>query len=192
MPLWHDCGTSTDHIDACAYKMPSCLVLQRPPHTLGSLSNDDDDVKENGKKNNKFRLAKQQPCGWITLFCTLLCRPFTTTTWKCLISRCKTSSRPPQILKRTTTQDEFIFLSWNPIESFRIHLQKICQHLTNWTRWNKRDKVWSSANSLFNWRFRRRWRTCCLNSLLSLQRPPLSNGHVLLSPKWPLRRGWTV
>ena len=26
--------------------------------------------------------------------------------------------------------------------------RKICQHLTNWTNWNKCDKVWSSANSL--------------------------------------------
>ena len=31
--------------------------------------------------------------------------------------------------------------------------RKICQHLTNWTSWNKRDKVWSSANSLFKGRF---------------------------------------
>ena len=49
---------------------------------LGSLSNDD------GKKaigvdwqNNNFIYT----C--ITLFCTFLCRPCTTTTWKCLISR---------------------------------------------------------------------------------------------------------
>ena len=26
MPLWSLCGTSTAHIDACAYKMPSCSV----------------------------------------------------------------------------------------------------------------------------------------------------------------------
>ena len=34
-----------------------------------------------------------------------------------------------------------------------INSRKICQHLTNWTSWNKRDKVWSSANSLFKGRF---------------------------------------
>ena len=27
-----------------------------------------------------------------------------------------------------------------------------------WTRWNKRDKVWGSANSIFKWRFRSRRR----------------------------------
>ena len=43
--------------------------------------------------------------------------------------------------------------------------RKNCQHLTNWTRWNKRDKVWSSATSLFKWRFRSRRRLCCLSSL---------------------------
>ena len=37
------------------------------------------------------------------------------------------------------------------------------QHLTNWTRRNNRDKVWSSTTSLFKWRFRSRWRLCCLN-----------------------------
>ena len=31
--------------------------------------------------------AKQQRCTCITLFCTFLCRQYTTTTWKCLISR---------------------------------------------------------------------------------------------------------
>ena len=30
--------------------------------SLGSLSNDDGEVNENGKKNSRFRLAKQQLC----------------------------------------------------------------------------------------------------------------------------------
>ena len=54
---------------------------------LGSLSNDDGDVNENGKKaigldkqNNNFARASR-------FFCTFLCRHCTTTTWKCLISR---------------------------------------------------------------------------------------------------------
>ena len=38
-------------------------------------------------KNNRLRLAKQQLCTCITLFCTFLCRPCTNTTRKCLISR---------------------------------------------------------------------------------------------------------
>ena len=39
------------------------------------------------QKSNRFRLAKQQLCTCITLFCTFRSRHCTTTTWKCLISR---------------------------------------------------------------------------------------------------------
>ena len=52
----------------------------------------------------------------------------------------------------------------------KFNSRKNCQHLTNWTSWNKRDKVWSSATSLFNWRFLSRRRRCCLSSLFSLGR----------------------
>ena len=45
--------------------------------------------------------------------------------------------------------------------------QRSGQHLTNWTRWNNRDKVWSGTNSLFKWRFRNHRRCCCLSSLYS-------------------------
>ena len=47
-----------------------------------------------------------------------------------------------------------------------FYTRKICQHLTNWTRLNKRDKIWSSANSLFKWRFRSRRRRCRWSSLM--------------------------
>ena len=39
------------------------------------------------KKSYRVRLAKQQLCTCITLFCTFLSRRCTSTTWKCLISR---------------------------------------------------------------------------------------------------------
>ena len=45
--------------------------------------------------------------------------------------------------------------------------QTIGQHLTNWTRWNNRDKVWGGTNSLFKWRFPNHRRCCCLSSLYS-------------------------
>ena len=90
-------------------------------------------------------------------FCTFLCRHCTTTTWKCLISLFVEDL----ITEKTTS----VFFSWTLIQPFRIQLRKICQHLTNWTSWNKRDKLWSSANSLFKWRFGSR--RCCLSSLLS-------------------------
>ena len=54
---------------------------------LRSLSNDDGDGNENGNKSNRFRLARQQLCTCITLFCTSLGRRYTTATWECLISR---------------------------------------------------------------------------------------------------------
>ena len=65
--------------------------------------------------------------------------------------------------KKTT----FLFFSLTLRQSFRIqqHSKNICEHLTNLTRWNKRDKVWGSANSLFKWRFRSRRLRRCVNSL---------------------------
>ena len=42
-----------------------------------------------------------------------------------------------------------------------------CQHLINWTPWNKRDNVWGSATSLFKWRFRSRHRRRWLSSLMT-------------------------
>ena len=57
-------------------------------------------------------------------------------------------------------------LWYNPLE---FNSGKNCQHLTNWTRWNKRDKVGRSATSLFKWRFlsrrRRRWLSSLIISL---------------------------
>ena len=99
----------------------------------------------------RFRLAKQQLCKCITLFCTFVCRYCTTTTWKCLISRFVGNVNTRQRLFDT------------PLE---FNCRKICQHLTNWTRWNKRDKIWNRANWLFKWRFRSRRRRFCLYSLL--------------------------
>ena len=76
-----------------------------------------------------------------TLFCTLLCRQFTTTTWKCLILHFLENLKTRQRLRFS-----FPDLRYSLLE-FRSG--KICQHLTNWTRWDKHRKVWSNANSLF-------------------------------------------
>ena len=126
---------------------------------IRSLGNDDGDGNKNGKKAIGLYLAKQQLCTCITLFCTFLCRRCTTTTWKCLISRC---------VEDVNTRDkDFLFL-WDPELRYSLlefNSRKICQHLTNWTSWNKHDKVWSRAN-FFKWRFRSRHRSCCLRSLL--------------------------
>ena len=117
---------------------------------LMSLSNDDGDGNENGKKAKGFRLAKQHLCTCITLFCTFVCRHRTTTTWKYLISRF--------VENVNTRQRLYSILEFNS--------RKNWQYLTNSTRWSKRDKVWSSVNSPFNWRFWSRSCRCCLNSVM--------------------------
>ena len=111
-----------------------------------------------GEKSKRFRFAKQQLCACITLFCTILGRRWTTTTWKCLISRFVEDVNSRRLF--------FCFPElWYSLLEFNS--RKICQHLMNLTRWNKRDKVWSSATLLFKWRFRNRRRHCCLSSLLA-------------------------
>ena len=89
------------------------------------------------QKRIKLRLAKQL-CTCITLFCTFLCRHFTTTTWKCLISRFVENVNARQQLSFSFSELRYrSLLEFNP--------RKNCQHLMNLTRWNKRDKVWSSG-----------------------------------------------
>ena len=88
------------------------------------------------QKSNRFRLAKQQLCTCITLFCTFLCRPCTTSTWNCLISR---------FVKDVDTRQWLSFsyreLWHNPLE---FNSGKICQHLMNGRRWSKCSKDHSS------------------------------------------------
>ena len=69
-------------------------------------------------------------------FGTFLCRPCAG-----LISRFVGGSE-----HKTTTS---FFFSWTSIQSFRIQLQKSCQHLTNWTRWSKRKKRFAAARFHF-------------------------------------------
>ena len=68
--------------------------------------------------------------------------------------------------------------------------RNICQHLTNWTSWNKRDNVWRSANSFFKWRFL----GCCLRSLLYEQqryKTGTSRSHTSkIVPERSVERVW--
>ena len=118
------------------------------------------------QKGNWFRLAKQQLCTCIMLFCTFLCRQCKTTTWNCLISRFSEAENTRQRLSISFPELRYSLFEFNSREN--------CQHLMKGTRWNKRDKVWSSATSLFKWRFRSRRRRCWLNSLLYIT---ALNGH---------------
>ena len=91
------------------------------------------------------------------VFCTFLCRRCTTATWNCLISRFVEDGNKKQHLS-------FPELWCSQLE---FNCKKLCQHLTNLTRWSKCDQVWgSSANSLCKWRFRCRRNRRCINSLI--------------------------
>ena len=75
----------------------------------------------------------------------------------------------------------------------KFNTRKNCQHLTNWTSWNKGDKVWGSETSFFNWRFRSHRCRCCLSSLFSLGRgdfalrsKPFLYNIPILTEKYPL------
>ena len=105
------------------------------------------------QKINRFRLIKQPLCTFITLFCKFLCRHCTSTKWKCLILLFV-----EDVTTRQWPSISFPELRYSILE---FNSGKNCQYLTNWTRWNKRDKVWSSATSVFKWRFRNRRRCCC-------------------------------
>ena len=75
--------------------------------------------------------------------------------WMCLISRLVHWGRDRE--HKTTT---LFFLPQFQYSLLEFNSRKICQPFTNWTRWNKRDKVWARAYSLFKWRFRCRPRRC--------------------------------
>ena len=116
---------------------------------IGSLSNDEGDGNENGKKakgldwqNNNFARAS---CLFVHFFA--------------VAARLQRESASIHVLSGTGTQDDFLFLFLN----FRIQLQKPFASI--W--WSKRDGISAikfeaaPANSLFKW-WRFRSRRCCL------------------------------
>ena len=72
------------------------------------------------QKSSRFRLAKQQLCTCIKLFCTFLCRHCTTRTWKCLISRFVEDGNTRQQLSFS-----FAELWYSPLESASKKLANI-------------------------------------------------------------------
>ena len=123
------------------------------------------ELKQRGRRRQRERQKKQ----WARIgktttlhvhhaFCTFLGRYCTTTTWKCLISRFVEGMNTRELLFFSFPELQYNLLEFNS--------RKICQNLTNWTRWNWRNKVWSRVSSLFKWRFRNPRRLCSLSSLL--------------------------
>ena len=81
------------------------------------------------------------------------------------------------VLWRTWTQEhDFLSFFWTSVSTPEKIADGIC---TNWRRWNKRDKVLSSATSLFEWRFRSRCRRCCLSSQKTEEMPCLGSRSSL-------------
>ena len=151
---------------------------------LRNLSSDGSDFNENGKKAIGLYYQKQQLCTCITLFYTLRCV-------NAPLRRENDVKMPYSTFFRGRERKTATFFSFPELRySFlEFYSRKNCQHfkLTNWHKWNNRDKVWSSATSLFKWRFRSRRRRCCLSSLLYGQAGYLTNQGSQPHVNRPLR-----
>ena len=93
------------------------------------------------QKSNRFTLAKQQLCTCITLFVHFSAvteRLQRENTWFLVLWK---NVNTRQRLSFSFPEHRYSLLEFNSREN--------CQHLMNWTRWNKCDKVWNSAASLF-------------------------------------------
>ena len=79
------------------------------------------------QKSNRFKLAKQQLCTCITLFCTFLCRRCATTTWNFLVSR---------FVEDVNTRQWFSFseLRYSPLESTPEEFPNLKQIIWNGAR----------------------------------------------------------
>ena len=110
------------------------------------------------QKSNRFRFAKQQLCTCITLYCTLLCRRCTTTTWDCLISRFVEDLNTRQRLSFPFSEFWYTLLEFNSRK--------------NSPTFHELNEMEYALLSLkhheftFKWRFCSRRCCCCLSSLL--------------------------
>ena len=103
---------------------------------LGSFSNDDSDGNEDVKKAIGL-LRKTQLCTCITLFCTFLHPPCTTTTLKCLIAS----------FMEDVNERRRISVSLSKVECApqEINFREIRLHLPFSSNWNKRESVWKTG-----------------------------------------------
>lgn len=73
-------------------------------------------------------------CAVYFLFCTVICRHCTATTWKC-----------QRGCKQATTKFSF----WSGYDYQEFNPRRVRQHLTKWVSWNNRDEDWNNSNSPF-------------------------------------------
>ena len=138
---------------------------------IGSLSNDDGDVNENGKKSIGSDWQNWQLCTCITLFCTFFCRHCTTTTWKCLISR---------FVEVVNTRQRSTFLSFQFPDLWYILLFQLQKNNDGINA----IKFEAARFYFFEWRFRSHRRRCCLSSVISTVRTHLSWTEGISSCRW--------
>ena len=93
------------------------------PCFLGSLSNDDGDGNENGERATELDQQNNNFARAFHVFCTLLCRHFTTTMWKCLILHFLENLNTRQRLRFSFSDLRYSLLEFSS--------GKIGQHLTN-------------------------------------------------------------
>ena len=133
------------------------------------------------QKSNRFRLAKQQLCTCITLFCTFFCRHCTTTTWKCLISR---------FVEVVNTRQRSTFFSFQFPDLWYILLFQLQKNNDTVNIWRieragiNAIKFEAARFYFFEWRFRSHRRRCCLSSLISTVRTHLSWTEGISSCRW--------
>ena len=147
----------------------------RCPKTIVSLSNDDGDSNRSSKKaiglhwqNNNFAHAS-------CFLYTFLCR-------KDYDVKMPNFTFCPGHEHKKTNFFSFPELRYSLLE---FNSRKICQHLTNWTRWIKHNKVWSRASSLFKWHFHSLRLLCCLSLLMRqplcwCRKPALSEWNLFV------------
>ena len=154
--------------------LPSCFYHWYDRDIIGSWSNDDGDINENGKKAISVDWQNNSSARASHFFSTFLCHHCTTTMWKCLIFSCFMED------VNTTQWLSFSFPELPYTAVFKNSTpEKIANIiLINWTRWNMRDKVWSRVTLLFKWHFHSPRCHCCLSSL---------KNHV--DAKW---QGWPM
>ena len=111
-------------------------------------------------KSNWLRLAKQQLCTCITLFCTFLCRPCTTTMWNDQILSLLGNGNGKAINSTISV--------WTRVPSPLFSSNPSSLLLSNRTPRDNREKKWKDAKSVFQRRFRGRRRCRIVRSLLPI------------------------
>ena len=142
----------------------NCIKKSKKTISVGSLSNELGDGDGDGDGNENGRKAFLIGLDWQNNNCTRASRFFVS--FFAVVARLLRKTSCFHVLWRTWTQDNnfhFLSLKYNPLE---FNPRKNRYYLPNWTRWNKLDKVCSSVNILFEWRFCSRRRRCCFKSFL--------------------------